>query len=98
MGKVVTSQGLTEFVQSGKFDTVANHKAGQKSEAPPLEAVKNAQTLDISPAKGAGAVQSEGKPAVGENSAAPKAAEEAHEHDEPLTDEEKTLPAKAQKE
>ena len=90
MAKVVTSQGLTEFVQEGKFQQVANHKKGQAADPPPLEAVKPAPTLDVSPAK------PEEKPAD------PKPAEEAKqpeaEHDEPLTDEEKTLPEKAQKE
>lgn len=90
MAKVVTSQGLTEFVQDGKFETVANHKAGKAAEAPPLEAVKPAPTVDVSPA-------GEKKP-----DEPPKPAEEAKaadsEHDEALTDEEKTLPEKAQKE
>jgi hypothetical protein len=91
MAKVVTSQGLTEFVQEGKFQQVANHKKGQAAEAPPLEAKKEAPTLDLTPAKP-------------EEKAAepPKSVEEAktadHEHDEALTDEEKTLPEKAQKE
>jgi hypothetical protein len=91
LAKVITSQGLTEFVQEGKFQQVANHKKGQPSEAPPLEAVKEAPTIDISPAK------TQEKPAE-----APKPAEETKhpesDHDEPLTEEEKTLPEKAQKE
>src|ERR1700749_4224148 len=44
LGKVVTSEGLTEFVQSGKFTQVTNHKPGA---APPLETVKAAPTLDV---------------------------------------------------
>lgn len=93
MGKVVTSQGLTEFVQTGKFDTVANHKAG-KGDPPPLEAVKPTPTVDVSPADGKKPDDKPAEPA--------KAPEEAKtpdsEHDEALTDEEKALPEKAQKE
>ena len=40
MGKVVTSQGLNEFVQSGKFETVTDDKPVKVDQAPPLE-VKN---------------------------------------------------------
>jgi len=35
MGKVVTSQGLQEFVASGKFTKVPDHKPGAKAEAAP---------------------------------------------------------------
>lgn len=101
MGKVVTSQGLTEFVQQGKFETVPNHKAGQKAEAPPLEAVKVAATVDVSPA----GEKTDGKstpPAKGGDPVPSESVQttpaESSEHDEALTDEEKTLPEKAQKE
>lgn len=94
MAKVVTSQGLTEFVQSGKFDTVANHKKGQPAAAAPLEAVKVAPTLDVSaPASSA----AEGVNATPSKEGVKTATAES-EHDEALTDEEKALPEKAQKE
>lgn len=48
MAKVVTSAGLQEFVQEGKFDRVAPLKKG---EAPPLETVKAAPTLEVSTPK-----------------------------------------------
>jgi hypothetical protein len=97
MAKVVTSQGLTEFVQEGKFQTVANHKKGQSNEAPPLEAVKAAPTVDVSaPGESNKPVQAGGKDGPLDSSAAAKG--DMHEHDEPLTDEEKALPEKAQKE
>lgn len=97
MAKVVTSQGLTEFVQSGKFDTVTNHKAGQKAEAPPLETKKEAPTLDVSaPSESNKPVQAGGKDGPLDSSEAAK--KDDPEHDEPLTDEEKTLPEKAQRE
>lgn len=80
MGKVVTSEGLTEFVQSGKFTHVTNHKAGEK--APALETVKGTPTLDVKPLEAEKPTESV-KP--------PEAPEE-------LTDEEKALPEKAQKE
>lgn len=93
MAKVVTSQGLTEFVQQGKFDTVANHKKGQPTAAP-LEAVKVAPTLDVGiPTENAPSKH----PETGSKTAESEAKSE-NEHDEPLTDEEKTLPEKAQRE
>lgn len=95
MAKVVTSQGLTEFVQSGKFESVTNHKAGQKTDPPPLEAVKTAPTLDVKPASESNL---EAKPAEKVQETTPKSAETENEHEEALTDEEKTLPEKAQKE
>lgn len=94
MAKVVTSQGLTEFVQEGKFETVANHKPGQKADPPPLEAVKPTSTVDVSPStpplKAEAMVNGEPEPKT------PVTADT--EHDEALTDEEKALPEKAQKE
>lgn len=100
MAKVVTSQGLTEFVQSGKFDTVVNHKAGQKAEPAPLEAVKVAPTVDVSPAGAKSDDQSSAdtKGSASSHTEGAKGAGSESEHDEPLTDEEKTLPEKAQKE
>lgn len=96
MAKVVTSQGLTEFVQSGKFDTVANHKKGN-SEAPPLEAVKAAPTVDVSPAGEKPDVKA--VPVSKERvSSSENDTDAGTVHDEALTDEEKTLPEKAQKE
>lgn len=94
MGKVVTSQGLTEFVQEGKFEKVANHKVGQASDAPPLEAVKAAPTIDVSvPTPAAAEPLNNSSSKEGESSVTAEP-----EHDESLTDEEKTLPEKAQKE
>lgn len=46
MAKVVTSEGLQEFVQSGKYTHVENHKAG-KADAPALEVKKDTPTTDI---------------------------------------------------
>jgi hypothetical protein len=93
MAKVVTSQGLTEFVQEGKFETIEKGKAPAKADPPPLEAKKESPTLDVSPA-------GEKKPESAEKAQEPpaKSAETENEHDEALTDEEKTLPEKAQKE
>jgi hypothetical protein len=48
MAKVVTSEGLTEFVQEGKFNKVENHKKGNGA-APPLEVVKPPPTVDLKP-------------------------------------------------
>lgn len=47
MAKVVTSEGLQEFVQSGKFTHVENHKPGKTADAPALEVKKDASTTDI---------------------------------------------------
>lgn len=47
MAKVVTSEGLTEFVQSGKYTQVENHKPGKANDAPALEVKKDAPTTDI---------------------------------------------------
>jgi hypothetical protein len=49
MGKVVTSQGLNEFVQSGKFETVIDHKAEKPKEAPALEVKKEQVPIDVKP-------------------------------------------------
>lgn len=51
MGKVVTSQGLQEFVQEGKFTHVENHKPGKSNDAPALEVKKDAPTTDIGEGK-----------------------------------------------
>lgn len=89
MGKVVTSQGIVEFVQTGKHETVTNHKPGQSNDAPTLEVKKDAAPLDVKPAG-----EATSKMAAAEAKADPK----PEDHDEPLTDEEKSLPEKAQKE
>lgn len=85
MGKVVTSEGLTEFAQSGKFTKVENHnKANGTGGAPKLETVPNTPTLDV-------------KPIVPDiKVTAPEV--KAPEAEDALTDEEKALPEKAQKE
>lgn len=96
MGKVVTSEGLTEFVQTGKVTHVPNHKPGKSNgEAPALEVVKSAPVIDVKPA---GETNSEPKPADKAQGTPAKATEPDSEHDEALTEEEKTLPEKAQKE
>jgi hypothetical protein len=46
MGKVVTSQGLREFVSEGKFETVKNDSP-PKTEAPPLEVKKDIVPADV---------------------------------------------------
>src|SRR5271166_5850361 len=40
MGKVVTSQGLNEFVTSGKYEQIKSEAAPKQAPAPPLEVVK----------------------------------------------------------
>lgn len=84
MGKVVTSEGLTEFVTSGKFTHVPNHKAGEK--APALETVKPIPTIEVK----AGEAE---KPAD-----KPLEVAKAPETDDELTAEEKALPEKVRKE
>ena len=87
MPKVVTSEGLTEFVQSGKFQKVDALKPG---EAPKLEVVKPTPTLDVKPLeKPSGESVTTARP---DDKASIETAEDA------LTAEEKTLPDKAQKE
>ena len=49
MGKVVTSQGLQAFAESGKFETIANAVREAKADAPPLEVVKPPEAVDIDP-------------------------------------------------
>jgi hypothetical protein len=46
MGKVVTSQGMREFVQEGKFETIKNDPR-PKAEAPPLEVKKDIVVSDV---------------------------------------------------
>lgn len=47
MPKVVTSEGLTDFVQSGKHDTIAPQKAPEAKEAPALEVKKDAPVTEV---------------------------------------------------
>lgn len=89
MAKVVTSEGLTEFVQSGKFTQVTNHKAGSDGASPP-EVVKPPPTLDVKPVENDGQKSSENPQTAVSSRTEP-------ENDE-LTAEEKALPDKAQKE
>jgi hypothetical protein len=79
MAKVVTSEGLTEFVQSGKFTHVENHKPGKAADAPALEVKKDAPTTDI----GEGKKPDEPKP---------EKAEAKSEPDEGLDPEDNDLP------
>lgn len=84
MGKVVTSQGLQDFVESGKVTHVPDHKPG----APALEVKAEEKPKDLS---------------AGEPKKAPETAQEAPkpahvDESEDLTEEEKGLPEKAQKE
>lgn len=68
VGKVVTSQGLVEFVQEGKFTNVPDHKAEKPKEAPVLEVKPDEKPAELGekPANGAdgadGAVVTETKP------------------------------------
>lgn len=49
MAKVVTSQGIQDFVQSGKYDTVKNDSPQQKrADAPPLEVKDKPPVADAS--------------------------------------------------
>jgi hypothetical protein len=89
MPKVVTSEGLTEFVQSGKHERIAPLKQGENP--PKLEVVKATPTLDVSSA--APALKAD-KLVNGEPTKTPAAGE----IDEALTDDEKAFPDKAQKE
>jgi hypothetical protein len=84
MAKVVTSEGLTEFVQSGKFTHVENHKPGKSTEAPPLEVKRETSTTDIGE-----------KPKADEAKDEPK--EVKTESDEGLDAEEQTYPEKLRK-
>src|SRR5271168_348745 len=84
MGKVVTSEGLTEFVTTGKFTHVPNHKPGEK--AVQVDVVKPTPTLDVKP--------DEAKP----DEKPPEVAKTTETDDEPLTDDEKALPEKVRKE
>jgi hypothetical protein len=88
LGKVVTSEGLTEFVQSGKFIKVENHKAGNG--AAPLETVKGTPTIDLTPAAENAAV----KPAE----KTPTAVSSEAETENDLSAEEQALPEKVRKE
>jgi hypothetical protein len=89
MPKVVTSEGLTEFVQSGKHEKIAPLKAG---EAPKLETVKDTPTLEIGSPDKNGADKS---PVASPTAVSSEA---GIEHDEALTAEEQALPEKARKE
>ena len=92
MPKVVTSEGLTEFVQSGKHEKIAPLKQGESP--PKLEVVKATPTLDVKPTgEGDGATKS-----VDPGTGSAKSAGDGHEAEDALTDEEKTFPEKAQKE
>ena len=86
MPKVVTSEGLTEFVQSGKHEKIAPLKAG---EAPKLERVKPTPTVDVKPIEKTEKVETKDSPAL---SSATEAETDA------LTAEEEALPDKAKKE
>lgn len=50
LGKVVTSEGLTEFVQSGKFIQVPDHKAGDAVK-PPEKPVEETKPVETKPAE-----------------------------------------------
>src|ERR1700747_2454648 len=89
MPKVVTSEGLTEFVQSGKHERIAPLKQGENP--PKLEVVKPTPVLDVTPA--APALKAD-KMVNGE----PDKVATSHEPEEALTEDEKALPDKAQKE
>lgn len=94
MPKVVTSEGLTEFVQSGKHEKIAPLKQGESP--PKLEVVKATPTLDVKPAgendgKAVGNTpKDDGTVAADNRAVAPP--------EEDLTEDEKALPEKARKE
>ncbi len=92
MGKVVTSEGLTEFVQSGKFTSVQNHnKKDGTGGAPKLESVPNTPTLDVKSADAQNQTDARSGSIVGDPAKQARA-------DDDLTEDEKALPEKAQKE
>lgn len=88
MGKVVTSEGLTDFIASGTVTHVPDHKPKANGEAPALEVKKDAPVVDAG----------EKPPEKAPDTAAKPPEQATEDHDEPLTEEEKTLPEKAQKE
>jgi hypothetical protein len=90
--KVVTSEGLTEFVQSGKHEKIAPLKQGESP--PKLEVVKATPTLDVKTGEAPNPSPQADKTLTGDAARAPAAGEA----DETLTDDEKSLPDKAQKE
>lgn len=47
MGKVVTSAGMQEFVQTGKHETIAPDKPVKATEAPPLEVKADKPIVDL---------------------------------------------------
>jgi hypothetical protein len=83
MGKVVTSQGLTEFVQSGKVTHVTDHKDQKKGEAAPLEVKADTPASDLG--------KTAEKPKAPEPQAAEAPAPETPDslEDDGLTDEER---------
>lgn len=89
MGKVVTSEGLTEFVQSGKHEKIAPLKKG---EAPKLETVKPSPTVDVKP------LEKPNGQSTGDSGGDGKADTRSPQTNDELTAEEKALPEKAQKE
>jgi hypothetical protein len=93
MPKVVTSEGLTEFVQSGKHEKIAPLKQGENP--PKLEVVKATPTLDVKPTddKAVSVPAERDTTAKGNPDAGA-----VHDGADELTDEEKALPERAQKE
>jgi hypothetical protein len=49
MPKVITGQGLQEFIETGKHETIAAQKKPESKEAPPLEIKKEAPVVDVKP-------------------------------------------------
>ena len=51
MGKVVTSMGMQDFVETGKVEVIKDRPQKEAKAAPPLEVVKEAQPVDLSEPK-----------------------------------------------
>jgi len=47
MPKVITGEGLQEFIETGKHETIAPQKKGESKEAPALEVKKETPVIDV---------------------------------------------------
>lgn len=92
MGKVVTSQGLTEFVQSGKVTHVPDHKETKAAAAPLPEVKKEPPTTDLGEKSGK-AIESNGI----DKGPSEVAAQVAPEQEEGLEDADRDLPERVRK-
>lgn len=83
MAKVVTSEGLSDFIQTGKVTHIENHKTAKASEAPALEVKKDAPTTDIGEVKDPKTADAKGEPEPKEVKAEPDEGLESEDHDLP---------------